>query len=179
MELEDRLGHVFPQNWNVSERMAVQFCELTSRMVADLLSQRSAELDVKLLLYAIQRTTVFEEQLSKRYTGVTINGTSDDNRESTNPFEEQGSDYNSEGNPDGSNSQSELSETKLDKKLEQKKNNPFNKDRFDLFSRNLFDHKISKHVSANFKCIFSFFEHLCKESREKLIRINFKISFRF
>ena len=134
MELEDRLGHVFPQNWNVSERMAVQFCELTSRMVADLLSQRSAELDVKLLLYAIQRTTVFEEQLSKRYTGVTINGTSDDNRESTNPFEEQGSDYNSEGNPDGSNSQSELSETKLDKKLEQKKNNPFNKDRFEHFN---------------------------------------------
>ena len=47
MELEDRLGHVFPQNWNVSERMAVQFCELTSKMVSDLLSQRSAELDVK------------------------------------------------------------------------------------------------------------------------------------
>lgn len=93
-----------------------------------------AELDVKLLLYAIQRTTVFEEQLSKRYSGVTINGASIDNTESTNPFEE-GSDYNSEGNPDGSNSQSELSETKLDKKLEQKKNNPFNKDRFEIFSR--------------------------------------------
>ena len=92
-----------------------------------------AELDVKLLLYAIQRTTVFEEQLSKRYTGVTINGTSINNAESTNPFEEQGSDYNSEGNPDGSNSQSELSETKLDKKLEQKKNNPFNKGRFQIF----------------------------------------------
>ena len=43
MELEDRLGHVFPQNWNVSERMAVQFCELTSRMVSDLLSQRSGK----------------------------------------------------------------------------------------------------------------------------------------
>ena len=93
-----------------------------------------AELDVKLLLYAIQRTTVFEEQLSKRYTGVTINGTSEMERhESTNPFEEQGSDYNSEGNPDGSNSQSELSETKLDKKLEQKKNNPFNKDCFECY----------------------------------------------
>ena len=90
-------------------------------------------MDVKLLLYAIQRTTVFEEQLSKRYTGVTINGASVDNTESTNPFEE-GSDYNSEGNPDGSNSQSELSETKLDKKLEQKKNNPFNKDCFEIFS---------------------------------------------
>ena len=78
--------------------------------------------------------SVFEEQLSKRYTGVTINGASIDNTESTNPFEE-GSGYNSEGNPDGSNSQSELSETKLDKKLEQKKNNPFNKDRFEIFSR--------------------------------------------
>jgi len=46
MELEDRLGHVFPQNWNVSERMAVQFCELTSRMVSDLLSQRSGQFEI-------------------------------------------------------------------------------------------------------------------------------------
>ena len=86
------------------------------------------------MLYAIQRTTVFEEQLSKRYTGVTINGQllNQDGIESTNPFDEQNeSDYSSEGNPDGSNSQSELSETKLDKKLEQKKNNPFNKDSFE------------------------------------------------
>jgi len=40
--------------------------------------------------------------------------------ESGNPFED---DFNSEGSRD----QSELSETKLDKKLEMKKKNPFNK----------------------------------------------------
>ena len=145
-----------------------------------------AELDVKLLLYAIQRTTVFEEQLSKRYTGVTINGTSINNAESTNPFEEQGSDYNSEGNPDGSNSQSELSETKLDKKLEQKKNNPFNKGRFQIFECfkiTYFDSfmivRFEKLLPADFKCLFSLFEHLCEESRKKLVRINFEVSFRF
>ena len=54
MLLKDRLGHVFPQNWNVSERMAVQFCEMTCQMINEVLKNRSNEIDVKILLYAIQ-----------------------------------------------------------------------------------------------------------------------------
>ena len=124
MDLEDRLSHVFPANWNVSERMAVQFCDLTCQMISELLSQRHQELDVKLLLYAIQRASIFEEQLSKRYSGVTLvpDAVADIPEEiPTNPFEEE------DNSSTGAGSQSEYSETKMDKKLEQKKKNPFNK----------------------------------------------------
>lgn len=33
------------------------------------MSERSSELDVKLLLFAIQRTTTFESQVAKRFAG--------------------------------------------------------------------------------------------------------------
>lgn len=37
-----------------------------------LMKQRKSEIDVKLLLYAIQKTTAFEALLSKRFLGVTL-----------------------------------------------------------------------------------------------------------
>ena len=74
MEVEERLGHVFPANWEMSERLAVAFCKLTGKMISKVLEQRSHELDVKLLLFAIQRSRMFEDQLSKRYSGSTITG---------------------------------------------------------------------------------------------------------
>ena len=36
------------------------------------MSKRRTEIDVKLLLFAIQRTTNFEALISKRFTGVTL-----------------------------------------------------------------------------------------------------------
>ena len=122
MDLEERFGHVFPANWNVSERLAVQFCDLTCQMIGELLKQRHPELDVKLLLYAIQRASIFEEQLAKRYSGVTLTDQTVEKVEPipANPFEE-------DDNQSGCGSQSEYSETKMEKKLEQKKKNPFNK----------------------------------------------------
>jgi len=84
-------------------------------MVSEVLEQRHHELDVKLLLFAIQRSRLFEEQLSKRYTGVTITGKNESNgvdeANPGNPFEEAfGSD---------TGSQSEISESKLDDRLAQ------------------------------------------------------------
>jgi len=37
-----------------------------------IMGKRRTEIDVKLLLFAIQRTTNFESLISKRFTGVTI-----------------------------------------------------------------------------------------------------------
>jgi len=37
------------------------------------MSRRVLDIDVKLLLFAIQRTTAFEQLIAKRYAGVTIN----------------------------------------------------------------------------------------------------------
>jgi hypothetical protein len=36
------------------------------------MARRRAEIDVKLLLYAIQRTAAFENLLAQRFSGVTI-----------------------------------------------------------------------------------------------------------
>jgi len=121
MDVEGRFGEIFPTSWEISERVAVAFCKLTVEMMSGVLKQRYQELDVKLLLFAIQRSRMFEEQLAKRYSGITITGSqkSEENRpKSTNPFE---NDFGSE-----SGSQSELSETKLDEKLA-KKESPFSR----------------------------------------------------
>ena len=121
MDVEGRFGEIFPTSWEISERVAVAFCKLTVEMMSRVLKQRHQELDVKLLLFAIQRSRMFEEQLAKRYSGITITGSqkSEENRpKSTNPFE---NDFGSE-----SGSQSELSETKLDEKLA-KKESPFSR----------------------------------------------------
>ncbi|CBY25138.1 unnamed protein product [Oikopleura dioica] len=121
MDVEGRFGEIFPSSWEISERVAVAFCKLTVQMMSGVLKQRHQELDVKLLLFAIQRSRMFEEQLAKRYSGITLTGSqkSEENRpKSTNPFE---NDFVSE-----SGSQSELSETKLDEKLA-KKESPFSR----------------------------------------------------
>ncbi|CAG5085345.1 Oidioi.mRNA.OKI2018_I69.PAR.g10870.t1.cds [Oikopleura dioica] len=123
MDVEGRFGEIFPASWEISERVAVAFCKLTVEMMSSVLEQRHHELDVKLLLFAIQRSRMFEEQLAKRYSGITITGNQtkpehEGPKESTNPFE---NDFGSE-----SGSQSELSETKLDEKLA-KKESPFSR----------------------------------------------------
>ncbi|KAJ8950783.1 hypothetical protein NQ318_011277 [Aromia moschata] len=72
LEFEDRLGNMFPQNWEVSERIAVQFCHNTREELSKIMAKRKTEIDVKLLLYAIQKTAAFENLLSKRFTAVTL-----------------------------------------------------------------------------------------------------------
>ncbi|XP_018333798.1 vacuolar protein sorting-associated protein 53 homolog [Agrilus planipennis] len=72
LEFEDKLGTMFPQNWEVSERIAVQFCHDTREELGKILAKRKHEVDVKLLLYAIQKTSNFENLLSRRFTGITI-----------------------------------------------------------------------------------------------------------
>ena len=72
LEFEDRLGNLFPQNWEVSERIAVQFCHNTREELSKIMMKRKSEIDVKLLLYAIQKTSTFETLLSKRFTGITL-----------------------------------------------------------------------------------------------------------
>jgi len=41
------------------------------------MSKRKSELDVKLLLFAIQRTSNFENLLARRFTGITLEGSPD------------------------------------------------------------------------------------------------------
>lgn len=72
LDFESKFGTIFPQDWEVSERIAVQFCHVTREDLIKLMNKRRGEIDVKLLLYAIQRTSNFETLLSKRFIGSTL-----------------------------------------------------------------------------------------------------------
>ncbi|RZC42545.1 vacuolar protein sorting-associated protein 53 -like protein, partial [Asbolus verrucosus] len=86
LEFEDRLGNLFPQSWEVSERIAVQFCHNTREELSKIMSKRKSEIDVKLLLYAIQKTSTFENLLSRRFSGVTLNDDQESDTLNKSPF---------------------------------------------------------------------------------------------
>ncbi|XP_063631783.1 vacuolar protein sorting-associated protein 53 homolog [Cydia splendana] len=67
LAFEDGAGNVFPRSWRLSERITTHFCEVTKTQLTALLAARRSELDVKLLLYAIQKTYAFELLLHKRF----------------------------------------------------------------------------------------------------------------
>eukprot|EP00052_Salpingoeca_macrocollata_P024764 m.223021 g.223021 ORF g.223021 m.223021 type:complete len:878 (+) comp22314_c4_seq5:1676-4309(+) len=60
-------AEIFPEEWTVPELIAVRFCELTRSELARLLHDRHADLDVKLLLFALVKTTQFEQWLVSRF----------------------------------------------------------------------------------------------------------------
>ncbi|XP_017480020.1 PREDICTED: vacuolar protein sorting-associated protein 53 homolog isoform X1 [Rhagoletis zephyria] len=72
LDFEDKFGAVFPLDWEVSERITVEFCRLTREQLSHIMAKRSNEIDVRLLLFAINKTQAFEQLLSKRFTGVTL-----------------------------------------------------------------------------------------------------------
>ncbi len=95
IEFEERLGPMFPPEWEMSERIAVEFCDLTRKHLERLMFRRKTEIDTKLLLHAIQQTANFESLLSRRFVGVTLAQYEEKKRQETeaaekssNPFEE-------------------------------------------------------------------------------------------
>ncbi|XP_020810268.1 vacuolar protein sorting-associated protein 53 homolog [Drosophila serrata] len=78
LEFEDKYGPVFPLDWEVSERITVEFCRQTRDQLSQIMAKRSNEIDVRLLLFAINKTQAFEQLLSKRFTGVTLGATATD-----------------------------------------------------------------------------------------------------
>lgn len=72
LDFENRLGKVFPLDWEVSERMTIQFCLITRDSLAALMQKRRTEIDVKLLLFAIGKTQQFELLLAKRFNGLVL-----------------------------------------------------------------------------------------------------------
>jgi vacuolar protein sorting-associated protein 53 len=72
LDFEGKYGSVFPENWEVSERIVVEFCQITKSELSNVMTKRRTEIDVKLLLYAITKTSQFEDLLGKRFTGCTL-----------------------------------------------------------------------------------------------------------
>uniref|UniRef100_A0A8C8EEG2 Vacuolar protein sorting-associated protein 53 homolog n=1 Tax=Otus sunia TaxID=257818 RepID=A0A8C8EEG2_9STRI len=72
VDYEEKYGRMFPQEWCMTERIAVEFCHVTRTELAKIMRTRAKEIEVKLLLFAIQRTTNFEGLLAKRFSGCTL-----------------------------------------------------------------------------------------------------------
>ncbi|KAG6451570.1 hypothetical protein O3G_MSEX007240 [Manduca sexta] len=72
LAFEDSLANLFPHQWALSENIALQFCKITRTELSNIMASRRNELDVKLLLYAIQNTYNFELLLHKRFTGTDL-----------------------------------------------------------------------------------------------------------
>ena len=90
IEFEERLGSMFPQDWEMSERITVEFCSITRKDLEKGMFKRQRDIDTKLLLHAVQKTATFESLLSRRFTGITITDPKDNSSAvaGTNPFEE-------------------------------------------------------------------------------------------
>uniref|UniRef100_A0A8C1NXM1 Vacuolar protein sorting-associated protein 53 homolog n=1 Tax=Cyprinus carpio TaxID=7962 RepID=A0A8C1NXM1_CYPCA len=107
VDYEEKYGRMFPEEWYMTERIAVEFCHITRTELAKLMRARAREIEVKLLLFAIQRTTNFEGLLAKRFSGCTLNNGPGQKKpetplEPTNPFleDESGEDNVSEKDED-------------------------------------------------------------------------------
>ncbi|XP_041983699.1 uncharacterized protein LOC121736517 [Aricia agestis] len=72
LAFEDTLANIFPPAWRLSETIASEFCKVTRKDLSELMAARRNELDVKLLLYAIQKTYNFELLLHKRFVGTEL-----------------------------------------------------------------------------------------------------------
>lgn len=72
LDFEDKYGSVFPDAWEVSERIVVEFCNITKSELSMIMQRRRTEIDVKLLLFAINKTSQFEDLLGKRFSGCTL-----------------------------------------------------------------------------------------------------------
>ncbi|XP_054723546.1 vacuolar protein sorting-associated protein 53 homolog [Uloborus diversus] len=91
IEFEEKFGRMFPPDWEVSELIAVEFCHITRKELGKIMVSRKSELNVQLLLFAIEKTTNFESLLSRRFSGITLDASAINqatNSETSNPFEE-------------------------------------------------------------------------------------------
>ncbi|CAG7834968.1 unnamed protein product [Allacma fusca] len=82
IQFEERYGAIFPAHWDVSQRIAMQFCHQTRQDLSRVMGRRKHEIDVKMLLSAIQKTCSFENLLFLRFGGHIL----EDDADSKNPF---------------------------------------------------------------------------------------------
>eukprot|EP00051_Salpingoeca_urceolata_P027977 m.484296 g.484296 ORF g.484296 m.484296 type:complete len:850 (+) comp23287_c0_seq1:244-2793(+) len=63
----ENCSEIFPAEWGMPEQLAERFCAITREQLTTLLSQNYDQLDVKLLLFALQKTTQFEQWLAAKF----------------------------------------------------------------------------------------------------------------
>jgi len=96
IKFEEKNGAIFPAHWDLSQRVAIQFCHQTRQELLKVMGKRRQEIDVKLLLSAIQKTSSFENLLFLRFGGHSI----EESQDRGNPFlSSSSSSHEDERNP--------------------------------------------------------------------------------
>ena len=67
LEYEEDCARIFPEAWDMPRKIATDFCKVTRKMLEKQIKNRVSELDVKLLLFAVQKTQAFEKLLMERF----------------------------------------------------------------------------------------------------------------
>eukprot|EP00794_Sanderia_malayensis_P014186 gene14186-15664_t len=67
VKFEEDFQGTFPSDWRVDERICIDFCKITRNELSNIMTAKASEIDVKILLFAIQRTTTFEAFITKRF----------------------------------------------------------------------------------------------------------------
>lgn len=69
--IDERMDLVFPKHWLMGRRIAISFCEATrAHFLAQLGVHTPEDMDVTLLLKALQRTLMFEREVAQRFEGA-------------------------------------------------------------------------------------------------------------
>ena len=66
-DFEHKFNHIFPAHWMLGKLICVEFARITREELTKVMRNRQSEIEVKLLLFAIQKTTAFEEVMSKKF----------------------------------------------------------------------------------------------------------------
>lgn len=75
LEFEEKFGFLFPPPWQMSERMALKFCEITKNSLTFIMNNHPAEVKLDSYVFAVTKTTAFEALLSKRFGTANVQAT--------------------------------------------------------------------------------------------------------
>ncbi|KAI8814119.1 Vps53-like protein [Cladochytrium replicatum] len=72
---DEEHAQVFPPEWNVGELLCEKFCQDTRKDLVEVLAKTDNNMDVKVMLQALQSTLDFEGKLSQRFNGPATSAT--------------------------------------------------------------------------------------------------------
>ena len=165
IEFEERLGSMYPPSWEMSERITVEFCDMTRKQLEKIMFRRKHEMDTALLLHAIQKTANFESLLARRFTGVTLSQYEQRVKrekelaeKETNPFEE---------NPAVVDPSNPFYEGDRDTKKEEKKKNDAENAPFAGIISSCFESYLSIYIDSQDKNLSDLVERAAADQRSK------------
>lgn len=78
LEFEEKYGYLFPPPWQMSERMALEFCNKTRESLTRVMNSNPGEVKLDSFTFAMTKTTAFESLLTKRFNDDTGSHSEDD-----------------------------------------------------------------------------------------------------